>query len=355
VRPLLHPALKALRWLDEYSDLDGDGFYEYQTRSPMGDHHQGWKDSPGAIVHADGSDPRLPIATCEVQAYVYAGKQQLGAALLALGDVSRGVRLLREAAALKRRFNAAFWLPDAGLLAMALDGDKQPVRSLGSNAGHCLAAGIVAREHAPAVAGKLMSPELFSGWGVRTLSSDHPAYNPMAYHLGSVWSVEQGTIAFGLKRYGFGEHAAAVARGCFDLTEHYAFHRLPEAVGGEPRDHRHPLPSVYPQACWPQAWSAGAVIMLVQALLGLRPIAPLGLLLVYPELPAWLPDVTLEGLRVGSARLTIRFQRRSDGRTEHRVLERWGNVRVLRAPPESSVRHGLLRRLADPVQGALTW
>jgi glycogen debranching enzyme len=353
LRAHLPAARRTLDWFERAADLDGDGFYEYQTRSRQGDRHQGWKDSRRAILHADGSDPPLPIATCEVQGYVYAAKQQFGAALLALGQVRHAWRLLREAADLKRRFNRAYWMPDEGFLAMALDGEKRPVRSIGSNAGHCLATGIVAAEHAPAVAGRLLAPDLFSGWGVRTLSCDHTAYNPFSYHLGSVWTVEQGTIAFGLKRYGFGQLANDVAKGTFDLAERYQLHRLPEAVGGHARDQAHPFPGLYPQACWPQAWSAGAVILLVQAMLGLRPIAPLGLLLVYPELPEWLPELTLRGLRVGDSRLTIQCRRQRDGTTDYRVLERHGRVRVLREPPESSVRHGVLQRVTDPLVSAL--
>ena len=354
LRARLPAAERVLAWLDGDADLDGDGFYEYQTRSPQGDRNQGWKDSERAIPHADGSDAPLPIATAEVQGYVYAAKQQLAAVLLALGEVRRAKRLNDEAAELKRRFNRAFWMPEESFLAMALDGQKRQVRSVGSNAGHCLATGIVAREHAPAVAGRLMAPDMFSGWGVRTLSCDHAAYNPFSYHLGSVWTVEQGTIAFGLKRYGFGRYTNEVARGTFDLAERYQLHRLPEAVGGHPRDRAHPFPGLYPQACWPQAWSAGAVIIMLQAMLGLRPLAPLGLLLVYPELPEWLPDLTLRGLRVGDSALTIRFQRQRDGTTDYRVLERHGRVRVVREPPESSVRHGLLRKVADPLLGALS-
>ncbi|MGH2599542.1 MAG: amylo-alpha-1,6-glucosidase, partial [Dehalococcoidia bacterium] len=349
------PAIeRVLAWFDNDADLDGDGFYEYQTRSPQGDRNQGWKDSERAIPHADGRDAPLPVAASDLQAYVYAGKQQLGVGLIAVGRLRDGLRLLREAADLKRRFNAAFWMPEEGFLALALDGDKRQVRSIASNAGHCLAAGIVDAARAPAVAGRLMAPDMFSGWGVRTLSAQHAAYNPFSYHLGSLWTVEQATIAFGLKRYGFGEHANAIARGTFDLAERYALHRLPEAVGGLPRDRQHPFPGLYPRSCWPQAWSASAVIMLLQVMLGLRPIAPLGLLLVYPELPDWLPDLTLRDLRVGSSTLTIQFRRGRDGATDYRILERRGPVRVLREPPESSVRHGLARRALDPLVAALT-
>lgn len=349
VRAHLPGAERVLGWLDREADLDGDGFYEYQTRSPLGDRNQGWKDSEHAILDTDGNDPPLPIATCEVQGYVYAGKQQLGAALLALGRVRDGTRLLREAGELKRRFNRAFWMPNEGFVALALDGQKRQVRSIASNAAHCLATGIVDAAHVPAVAGRLMAPDMFSGWGIRTLSADHIAYNPFSYHLGSVWPVEQATAAFGFKRYGFGMHTNAIAQATFDLAERYERHRLPEAIGGLPRDRRHPFPGVYPKSCRPQAWSAGAIIMMLQAILGLRPLAPLGLLLVYPELPEWLPDVTLRGLRIGRSTLTIDFRRRPDGTTDFRVRERHGHVRVLRAPPESSVRHGLLPRVIDPL------
>ncbi len=353
LRAHLPAAERVLHWLDACADLDGDGFYEYQTRSPQGDRNQGWKDSERAIPESDGTDAPLPIATCEVQGYVYAGKQQLGAALLALGKLRQGTRLLREAAELKRRFNRAFWMPEEGYLALALDGQKRQVGSVASNAGHCLATGIVDREHAPAIAGRLMAPDLFSGWGVRTLSADHPAYNPFSYHLGSVWTVEQATIAFGLKRYGFGQHANALAQGSFELADRYQLHRLPEAVGGQQRDRAHPVPGVYPKACWPQAWSASAIILFVQAILGLRPIAPLGVLLVYPELPEWLPDVTLHDLRVGKSTLTIQFRRERDGTTDYRVLQRRGFVRVLREPPDLSVHHGMLRKLGAPLWSAL--
>jgi glycogen debranching enzyme len=199
-----------------------------------------------------------------------------------------------------------------------------------------------------------MAPDMFSGWGVRTLSAEHAAYNPFSYHLGSVWTVEQATIAFGMKRYGFGRHANAIARGTFDLAERYALHRLPEAVGGLPRDGRHPFPGLYPRACWPQAWSGSATLLLLQVMLGLRPIAPLGLLLVYPELPEWLPDVTLRGLRVGNSILSIQFRRGRDGVTDYRVLERRGRARVLREPPESSVRHSLRQKALDPLAAVLT-
>jgi len=346
----LPAAERVLAWIDGEADLDGDGFYEYQTRSPQGDRNQGWKDSARAIPHLDGSDAPLPIATCEVQGYIYAAKQQLGLALLMSGRVRWGRRLLREAHELQDRFCQAFWMADEGCVALALDGEKRQVRSIGSNAAHCLAAGIVTPAQGAAIANRLLQPDLFSGWGLRTLSADHAAYNPFSYHLGSVWTIEQPAAALGLKRYGFGEQASRIARGTFDLAERYQLHRLPESVGGLPRDTKHPFPGLYPQACWPQAWSAGAVLCLLQTMLGLRPIAPLGLLMIYPELPDWLPDLTLRGLRVGGSTLSIRFRRQRDGTTDYRILERQGRIRVLHEPMDMSSRPGKLNRLTDPLR-----
>jgi glycogen debranching enzyme len=252
--------------------------------------------------------------------------------------------LLREASQLKRRFDEAFWMPGHGCYAFALDAQKQQVRSIASNAGHCLATGIIAGEHARQTADRLMAPDMFSGWGVRTLSSEHPAYNPMSYQLGGVWPVEQASIAFGMKRYGFHQYACDIARGVFDASALFAHHRLPELMGGYARDAEHPHPGVYRRSQWPQAWSASAVFTLVQAMLGLRPMAPLGVLLIDPALPEWLPDVTLSNLRVGDARLRIRFHRERDGTTGWKLEERRGaRIRVVQQPPESASA-GLLER-----------
>lgn len=330
----LPAARSVLRWIDEHADLDQDGFYEYKTRSPVGDRNQGWKDSERAIPHQDGHNAELPIATCEIQGYVYAGKQQMGYALMLSGHRKEGLRLLREANALRKRFNQAYWMPQESFLALALDGEKRQVESIASNAGHCLATGIVAEEHASDIVKRLMAPDMFSGWGVRTLSSAHAAYNPLSYHLGTVWPVEQGTIAFGMKRYGFDSEVDRVTKGTFDLAAMYERHRLPEAVGGFPRDATHAFPAIYPQSCWPQAWSASTVIMQVQAMLGMWAIAPLGLLLVSPRLPDWLPDVSLRGLRVGDTLLDLQFRRESDGHTSHKILARSGRIRVVETRPD---------------------
>ncbi len=330
VRSLLPAARKAIEWAERYGDINGDGFLEYQTRSPKGVKHQGWKDSDDAVVDSQGRQVEPPIASSEIQAYWYAGLQQSAVAFALSGDYGYASELLRKAAALKRRFHPAFWMPDREFYAMALGPDQQQVDSISSNTGHLLAAGIVPLDVAPAVARRLMAPDLFSGWGVRTLSSDNPYYNPFSYHRGSVWPVENGTMAFGLARYGFWPELHRLAEGLFALTDLFVGNRLPEAVGGLPRDEVHPHPGIYPYSCEPQGWSASMVLMVMQSLLGVRAIAPAGLLLVDPHLPAWLPQLTLERLAVGRSRVSLRFERRPDGRTEYRVVSREGRLRVLR-------------------------
>jgi glycogen debranching enzyme len=332
VRDLLPAARLAIAWLDRDGDLDGDGFIEYQTRSEKGVENQGWKDSFDAIVDEHGAIVHAPIATSELQAYWYAGLEQAAAAFFAAGDRTYGFELLRKSRALKRRFDAAFWMEDAGFYAMALGPDKRQIRSISSNTGHLLGAGIVPAEKGPGVARRLMAPDLFSGWGVRTLSSNHPAYDPFSYHRGSVWPVENGTFAFGLARYGRWDELHRLAEGLFAATELFVGSRLPEALGGPPRDEQHLHPGLYPESNAPQGWSASTMILLIQALLGLRPVAPLGLLLVDPHLPPWLPDLRLDRVRIGTTELDLAFSRAKDGSTRWRVLRRSGPARVIRQP-----------------------
>ena len=337
VRELLPAARKAIDWLDRYGDLDGDGFLEYVTRSAKGVANQGWKDSHDAIVDEQGEIVLPPIATSELQAYWYAGLEQAAFAFLVAGDVGYALELLAKARALKRRFDRTFWMDEEGFYALGLGPDKRPLRSIASNTGHLLATGIVPQEKASRVAYRLMEPDLFSGWGIRTLSSAHPAYNPFSYHLGSVWPVENGTFAFGLARYGRFAELHRLAEGLFAATELFVGHRLPETMGGLPRDPRHPHPGIYPESNAPQGWSASMIILVIQALLGMRPVAPLGLLLIDPHLPAWLPDLRLDGVRVGSARVDLTFARSENGTTRWRVLRREGRIRVLRQPvPQGS-------------------
>ena len=348
VRPFVEPALRALQWLERYGDPDGDGFYEYETRSPMGPRNQAWKDSSDAIVYDDGRLVEPPIATCEEQAFVYAAKLHLAETLWWLGEHDLSKRLYKESEELKKRFNEAFWMEDEGFYALALDARKQPVRSIASNAGHCIATAITDASLVERTAERLFAPDLFSGWGIRTLSSDHPRYNPYSYHLGSIWPVEHGTFAMGFWRYGLHDRAEQIARAQFEAASLFEFHRLPELFGGHPRDERHPFPAIYPNANSPQAWSASCVFSLLQSLLGLYPYAPLQLLVIDPHLPEWLPELTLRDLRVGKAKVTIRFHRDS-----YRILDKEGTLHVVRQATPWSLTAQPAERVRDALASLL--
>ena len=329
-------ARRALDWARERGDLDGDGYLEYQTRSPEGLEHQGWKDSGGAIVYDDGKPVALPIATCELQGYWFAA-QQLMAVLSWIMDMPDDAKAYRASAMeLKGRFNRDWWMDDEGFIAIAMDPDKRLVRAVSSNVGHCVASGIVSDEHLPKAVGRLFAPDMFSGWGVRTLSADHLAYNPLSYHLGSVWAVENATVAFGLRRFGFDTRALELTQALFDLARLYPEYRIPEAVGGYPRGER-PFPGAYPRANTPQLWNSTAVLLLVHTILGLQPVAPLHLLVVDPVLPTWLPEIVLHDLRLGGATATVRFWRDDNGDSHAEVLHRKGTLHVVKQPPPESL------------------
>lgn len=235
---------RTLTWMDRDGDLDGDGLYEYQTRAGnWGIKNQGWKDSAQAILYPDGRTVPDPIALIEIQGAYYAAKRLMGLAYRAISEAARGTALLEQAAALKRRVNERFWLPDEQYVALALDPDKKPVRTIACDPGQALIYGVLDRDKAQAVARRLLAPDLFSGWGVRTLSSGHPAYNPLSYHLGSVWPLANAMIAAGLKLYGFIPELHALAKGLFEATGLFDLGRLPETFGGHPRDASTPIPA----------------------------------------------------------------------------------------------------------------
>jgi glycogen debranching enzyme len=238
--------------------------------------------------------------------------------------------MVRRAAGLRRRFHTAYWWPDQGCYAMALGPDKHQVRSVNSNDGHLLVSGIVPARHAGSVAHRLFAADMFSGWGIRTLSADHPAYNPFSYHRGSVWPVEAGTTALGLARYGCWPELHRLAEATFATASLFEGYRLPEVISGLPRDEAYPHPGVYPHACSPQAWSASAIVALIQALLVLRPAAPLRTILVDPHLPEWLPDIELQGVQVGRATFDLVVKRRRHGRVTIRT--RGDRITVVRQP-----------------------
>ncbi len=324
LRPQL---LEAVRWLYEYGDLDGDGYIEYEKRAEGGLVNQGWKDSHDAIIHTDGSLAEAPIALVEVQGYLYAAKRRLAPVLDMLGHAPLARRLEGEARSLRRRFQTDFWLSDLGFYALALDGGKRPCATVASNVGHALWTGIVSRTRAAQVVERVLANDLFSGWGIRTVSHASPRYNPLGYHLGTVWPHDNAITAFGFKMYGFEEELNEVATGLFDAALSFPYYRLPELFGGQARAaYQTPVP--YPVACRPQGWAAGAFPMLLQAILGLRADAANGVLqVVRPRLPYWLNTVHLRGLRVGRGQVELLFRRRGQ-RTHVEVLETTGDISV---------------------------
>ena len=324
-------ACRVLAWAREDGDADGDGYLEYLTRAADGPSHQGWKDSENAVVDEAGTQVAPPVAVSEVQGYWYAALQLMAALALLRGERRRALGWGRQAAGLRRRFNRDFWLEDDGYVALGLDAEKRPIRAITSNAGHCLATGIVRREHVPRLVRRMFQSDLFSGWGIRTLSALNPAYNPLDYHLGSVWPVENATILFGLRRYGMDGHAARLAAGMFSLARFWPEGRIPECVGGHARGEA-AHPGLYPRANRVQAWNQSAWALVVQALLGLVPCAPLRLLLVDPILPRSVPSLVIDRLRVGDATVSLRLHRGRGGRVHTEVIERDGVLRVVRQP-----------------------
>jgi len=306
-RGLLPRVRAALTWIDRYGDPDGDLLVEFEADSGRGLTVQSWKDSVDSLSHRDGSPATGAIAVVEVQGYVYDAKRRLAPILTRLGEDELAGRLVREAAALKERFNAAYWMPDRDYLAIALDGAKRQVGTVSSDAGHCLWSGIVDKDKAALVAHRLSAPDLSSGWGIRTLATSEATYNPMSYHNGSVWPHDTSLCALGLKRYGYDQEANAVSMGVVAAAEHFADTRLPELYCGfEARDGP-PVP--YPAACSPQAWAAAAPLALVQSMLGLEPDAATGVLRLRPHLPDGIELLSLRGLRVGAATVDLRVTR----------------------------------------------
>jgi glycogen debranching enzyme len=290
VRRLERAARAAVAWIDKYGDRDGDGYIEYQTRSPKGLGNQCWKDSWDSIAHADGTLASLPRATCELQGYAYDAKRRT--ARLARDvweDPEWANELEHQAAQLKRRFNRDFWLPERKAFALALDGEKRKVDSLTSNIGHLLWSGIVDQEKAEHCARHLLGAALFSGWGVRTMALGEGSYNPIGYHVGTVWPHDNSFIAWGLRQYGFRTEAARLAFAMLEAAELFD-NRLPEAFAGYPRsDTKYPVE--YPTACSPQAWATGAPLLLLRTLLGLESDGRH--LLVDPALPDAIRQITL--------------------------------------------------------------
>ncbi len=300
------PAIDAaLKWIDTCGDRDGDGFVEYDREAQGGLRNQGWKDSDDSIFYTNGDLAQSPLALCEVQGYVYEAKVLAARMAEALAQHESAITLRQQAESLRRHFHQAFWCAEIDTYALALDGNKQPCRVRSSNAGHCLFSGIADEAHAGAIARQIMQDDFWSGWGIRTIPMGEARYNPMSYHNGSIWPHDNALIAAGLSRYGHKAAAVQVLSGLFDTSRYFELRRLPELFCGFPRRQREG-PTLYPVACLPQAWASTSVFMLLQACLGLsidggnRRIT-----LTNPHLPAWLPQLTLRNIQVGTSSVDI--------------------------------------------------
>ena len=307
----LETAEGCLSWIDDYGDRDGDGFQEYQTRSPVGYENMGWKDSGDCVVYPDGSLVKGPKALCELQGYVYAAWVRMAEVFDVLGKPDRAQELRTKAAALFERFNDAFWDEELGFYAYALDGEKNKVLTVASNAGHCLTCGIVPPDRAKKVVQRLMASDMWTGWGIRTLSTHNPAFNPYNYQTGSVWPHDNAIIAMGFKFYGFGAETAQIAHDISFAASYFRLNQLPELYTAFERQETN-FPVQYIGANVPQAWAAGSVFTLTQALLGFLPDAPRDKLYIDPWLPKWLPDLALYDIHLGKQKLDIRFWREGE-------------------------------------------
>jgi glycogen debranching enzyme len=319
---------RAMRWIEDFGDLDGDGFVEYARRTPTGLIQQGWKDSHDSVFHGDGTLAEAPIALAEVQGYVFAAWHAAAEIATALGDPEKAEAAKRKATALRARFAEAFWDAKLGTYVLALDGDKRPCRVRSSNAGHALYTGIALTEHAPKLVETLMREESFSGWGVRTVDAAEARYNPMSYHNGSVWPHDNALIAAGFARYGFASHAVRVFEAQLAASRFVDLRRLPELWCGFPRRPGEG-PTLYPVACAPQAWASAAVYMLLGAVLGLSIDGVHGeITFARPRLPESITRLRITGLGTASGRVDLLIDNHPHdvGLT---VLKREGDIKIV--------------------------
>jgi glycogen debranching enzyme len=306
VDSLLPNAERALEWIDTYGDADGDGYVEYKRATDRGLANQGWKDSWDGIRYADGSVANAPIALCEVQAYVYSAYLARAHFAHEAGDEATYSHFRSKATRLKTAFNRDFWLEEKGWFAVGLDADKRPIDSLTSNIGHCLWTGIIDDDKARVVADRLMSKEMFSGWGVRTLASSMGGYNPVSYHCGSVWPHDTSIVAAGLSRYGLNEQALRLVRGLLDAAQTLGA-RLPELFSGLDRSELS-VPVRYPTSCSPQAWSAGSPLLCLRTILRLDPWVPYGKTWLAPLLPEGMKRLKVEGIPLAGSRVSVEVE-----------------------------------------------
>lgn len=319
---------QALRWIDEFGDVDGDGFVEYAQHSSKGLVQQGWKDSNDSIFHADGTLAPAPIALCEVQGYVYAAKLAAARIFRILEKTDQSLRLEKEAEQLRTRFEDQFWCDDLSTYALALDGNKRPCRVRTSNAGHCLFTGIASADRARRVAETLVDPIFFTGWGIRTVASSEARYNPLSYHNGSVWPHDNSLVASGMAKYGLKDYAGKILLGLLDLSSMVDLHRLPELFCGLERRPGE-APTLYPVACAPQVWASAAPFLILQACLGLSIHADRNQLVFdRPCLPEGIPQLVIKNLRCGNHCVDLFLERRGDCVLIHREDKR-GDLEIV--------------------------
>jgi glycogen debranching enzyme len=319
---------RALEWIDKWGDRDHDGYLEYMQETPQGLANQGWKDSFDSISHADGELAAPPIALCEVQGYLYAAYTEIGSVATRLGHIELAGRLAQRAAALKSKFIHDFWIEQKQTVALALDGDKKACKVMSSNAAHCLATGIVDGAHGQKLSERLLLDDMFTGWGIRTLSDSERRYNPMSYHNGSVWPHDNAIAALGLARCGNRAGVIRILEGLLDAAVSFRSGSLPELFCGF---HREPQlgPVPYPVACQPQAWAAASVFLILQAILGMRIQGFENRVTIEnPVLPSWLDWIKVENLKVGQGTVSLDFRRMPNNAAAVEVLARQGTVEV---------------------------
>ena len=315
-KELLPNVMRALEWIDIYGDVDRDGFVEYVAADKeSGIRNQVWKDSEDSTQFPDGSYADTPLAAVEVQGYVYAAKLGISKLLRRKGNMREADKLEAEAHKLREQFNKVFWMTDAGFFAQGLDSNKRQIPTITSNPGHCLWCGIVDDDKARATVARMMQPDMLSGWGIRTISSQSPSYNPMSYHNGSIWPHDNSIIAAGMKRYGYATEANSVISQVIEAAQYFLYNRLPELYCGFEKSTTHGEgPTEYPVSCSPQAWAAGAPILMISTLLGLQPeigleslqsVAQNDKIVLDPTLPDWLDEVEVRNLRVGEKRINF--------------------------------------------------
>lgn len=311
IRDLLPHIEQAMEWINKFGDRDHDLFVEYFQESSKGIANQGWKDSGNSIVHKSGELANAPIALVEVQGYVYQAKSKLAPILRLIGMDEYANQLEKEASMLKERFQEHFWMPEENYYAIALDSEERQVKSVTSNPGHLLMTEILDDEHSRQVAHRLVQDDLFSGFGIRTMSTKSTGYNPMSYHNGSVWPHDNSMILLGLGRLGFQQEACRIIDGLLQAASYFEYHRLPELICGYDAQVGYPIP--YPVACSPQAWAAGTSIVLLQTILGITPDACKKQINLKPGMPSTMNELHVRNLRIGDGALELKVKRQVHG------------------------------------------